>query len=232
MRTLADYQITEKWPPTRPRDLQLYSLGTPNGVKIPIALEEIGLAYEAHTVSFETRDQHSPAFLSLNPNNKIPAIIDPDGPGGAPLALWESGAILLYLADKTGRLTPADAAKRWETVQWVFFQVGAVGPMFGQVGYFNIFAGAEIEDKRPLERYVGEARRLLGVLDARLDDRAWMMGDEYTIADIAIFPWIANLIGYYKARDLVEFDQYANVARTLAAFLNRPAVQRGMAVYP
>lgn len=224
------HPVTQKWPARHPDRLQLYSLPTPNGVKVSILLEELGLPYEAHKVSFETNDQFSPAFLALNPNNKIPAIIDPDGPGGAPLALFESGAILLYLAEKTGRFLPQDAARRYETIQWLMFQMGGIGPMFGQVGFFHKFAGKDFEDKRPRDRYIAEARRLLGVLNQRLDGRQWIMGDDYTIADIAIFPWVRNLIGYYGAGELVGFDDFADVARALDAFAARPAVVRGLAI--
>ncbi len=230
MTDLSAYAITRKWPATQPDRLQLYSLPTPNGVKVSIALEETGLPYEPHLVRFDTNDQLSPEFLSLNPNNKIPAIIDPDGPGGKPLALFESGAILVYLAGKTGKLMPADDAARYETLQWVMFQMGGIGPMFGQVGFFHKFAGKAYEDKRPLERYVGESRRLLQVLDRHLEGKAWIMGDEYTIADIAAFPWINNLVGFYEAGDLVGFGDFANVKRVLAAFLARPAVQRGLKI--
>lgn len=230
MTKLADFPIHSKWPARHPERLQLYSLPTPNGVKVPIMLEEIGLPYEAHLVNFETNDQTSPAFLSLNPNNKIPAIIDPDGPGGAPLPLFESGAILLYLAEKSGKCLPTDAARRYETIQWVMFQVGGIGPMFGQLGFFSKFAGKEYEDKRPRDRYRDESKRLLRVLDQRLEGRQWMMGDEYTIADIAIFPWVNNLITFYGASELVEFPQFTNVARVLASFMARPAVQKGIVV--
>ena len=228
MTRLSDFAITKKWPAAHPDRLQLYSLPTPNGVKVSIALEETGLAYEPHLVNFGTNDQLSPEFLSLNPNNKIPAIIDPDGPGGQPLALFESGAILVYLAAKTGQLMPADDAGRYETLQWVMFQMGGIGPMFGQLGFFNKFAGKDYEDKRPRDRYVGESRRLLAVLDKHLADRQWIMGDDYTIADIASFPWIRNLVGFYEAGDLVGFDDFAHVKRVLAAFLARPAVERGL----
>jgi len=227
---LEDFPITRRWPAAHPDRLQLYSLATPNGVKVGIALEELGLPYEPHLVDFATDDQHSPEFLSLNPNNKIPAIIDPQGPGGRPLPLFESGAILLYLAEKCGALVPADPARRWECVQWVMWQMGGVGPMFGQVGFFHKFAGREYEDKRPLDRYVAESRRLLDVLERHLAGRAWMLGDEFSIADIAIFPWVNNLVGFYGAGELVHFDEYANVRRVLAAFLARPAVARGMKV--
>ena len=230
MTDLSAYAITRKWPATQPDRLQLYSLPTPNGVKVSIALEETGLPYEPHLVRFDANDQMSPEFRSLNPNNKIPAIIDPDGPGGKPLALFESGAILVYLAGKTGKLMPADDAARYETLQWVMFQMGGIGPMFGQVGFFHKFAGKTYEDKRPLERYVGESRRLLQVLDRHLEGKAWIMGDEYTIADIASFPWINNLVGFYEAGDLVGFVDFANVRRVLAAFLARPAVQRGLKI--
>jgi GSH-dependent disulfide-bond oxidoreductase len=230
MSDLSAFPITRKWPATQPERLQLYSLPTPNGVKVSIMLEETGLAYEPHTVSFERNEQLSAEFLSLNPNNKIPAILDPNGPGGQPLALFESGAILLYLADKTGQLIPEDAAARYETLQWLMWQMGGVGPMFGQVGFFNRFAGKEFEDKRPLQRYVDEATRLLGVLDRRLDGRAWIMGEAYSIADIATFPWVRNLIGYYEAGDLVQIDRLSHVNRALDAFLSRPAVIRGLAI--
>ncbi|WP_369973918.1 glutathione binding-like protein, partial [Pelomonas sp. KK5] len=220
--------IATKWPAAHPDRLQLYSLPTPNGVKVSIMLEEIGLAYEPHLVNFQTNDQLSPAFLSLNPNNKIPAILDPQGPDGKPLALFESGAILIYLAEKTGQLLPSDAARRYETIQWVMFQMGGIGPMFGQVGFFHKFAGKDFEDKRPRDRYVDEAKRLLGVLEQHLEGRAWIMGEDYTIADIATFPWIRNLIGFYGAGELVGFDKFPNVARVLAAFVERPAVIRGL----
>ncbi|KVK82603.1 glutathione binding-like protein [Burkholderia sp. MSMB1498] len=228
MSDLSEFPITKKWPAQHPERIQLYSLPTPNGVKVSILLEETGLPYEAHVVRFDTNDQMSPEFLSLNPNNKIPAIIDPHGPGGKPLALFESGAILLYLADKTARFIPADPARRYETIQWLMFQMGGIGPMFGQVGFFHKFAGREYEDKRPRDRYVGEAKRLLAVLEGRLADRQWIMGDAYTIADIATFPWVRNLIGFYEARELVEFERFPNVARVLDAFLARPTVARGL----
>jgi GST-like protein len=230
MTPLKDFPITQKWPAQHPGQIQLYSLPTPNGVKVSIMLEEAGLAYEPHLVSFETNDQMSPAFLSLNPNNKIPAIIDPNGPGGQPLALFESGAILLYLAEKTGQFIPQDAAGRYETIQWVMFQMGGIGPMFGQLGFFHKFAGKEYEDKRPRDRYVAESKRLLGVLNQRLEGRAWVMGEQYTIADIAIFPWVRNLVGFYEAGELVEFASFPNVKRVLEAFVARPAVVKGLLI--
>ncbi len=225
---MSDHPITEKWPATQPERLQLYSLPTPNGVKVSIMLEEIGLPYEPHLVDFQHDDQLSPAFLSLNPNNKIPAIIDPNGPGGKPLALFESGAILIYLAEKTGQLLPKDAAARYETIQWLMWQMGGVGPMFGQLGFFHKFAGKDYEDKRPRDRYVAEAKRLLGVLDQRLSGRQWLMGDTYTIADIAVFPWVRTLIDFYQAGELVQIENFPQVTRTLAAFVARPAVIRGL----
>ncbi|KJV33582.1 glutathione S-transferase [Aquitalea magnusonii] len=228
MTDLSSFAITGKWPAQHPDRLQLYSLPTPNGVKVSIMLEECGLPYEAHLVSFETNDQFSPAFLSLNPNNKIPAILDPNGPDGKPLALFESGAILLYLAEKTGKFLPADAALRYETIQWLMFQMGGVGPMFGQLGFFHKFAGKDIEDKRPRDRYVAESRRLLGVLDARLKGRRWIMGDEYTIADMAILPWVRNLVQFYGAGELVGYADFVEVQRVLEAFVARPAVQAGL----
>jgi len=230
MTKLTDFPIAAKWPAQHPERLQLYSLPTPNGVKVSIMLEETGLPYEPHLVSFDSNDQMSPAFLSLNPNNKIPAIIDPNGPDGQPLPLFESGAILLYLAEKTGQLMPKDAAGRYETIQWLMFQMGGIGPMFGQVGFFHKFAGKEYEDKRPRDRYIGESKRLLNVLEQRLQGRKWIMGDEYTIADIATFPWVRNLIGFYEAGELVEINTFRNVQRVLEAFLARPAVARGLTI--
>ncbi|MNF44619.1 Disulfide-bond oxidoreductase YghU [compost metagenome] len=230
MTDLSAYPITRKWPALHPERLQLYSLPTPNGVKVSIMLEETGLAYEPHLVSFERNEQLSPEFLSLNPNNKIPAILDPNGPDGKPLALFESGAILLYLAEKSGQLIPENAAGRYETIQWLMWQMGGVGPMFGQVGFFHKFAGKDYEDKRPRERYVEEAKRLLGVLDRRLDGRQWIMGDAYSIADIATFPWVRNLIGFYEAGELVQIERFTHVTRALDAFLSRPAVIRGLAI--
>ena len=224
------HPIAAKWPAQHPERLQLYSLPTPNGVKVSILLEEMGLPYEPHLVSFETNDQLSPAFLALNPNNKIPAILDPNGPDGKPLALFESGAILVYLASKTGQFMPQDAAGRFETLQWVMFQMGGIGPMFGQLGFFHKFAGKDYEDKRPRDRYVAESRRLLAVLEQRLVGRDWIMGKEYTIADIATWPWVRNLVGFYGAGELVGFADFPNVARVLAAFVARPAVVRGLAI--
>ena len=230
MNSLASFPINSKWPAQCPERLQLYSLPTPNGVKVSIMLEELGLPYEAHKVSFETQDQLSPEFMSLNPNNKIPAIIDPDGPGGQPLALFESGAILIYLADKSGQLLAQEGALRYETIQWLMFQMGGIGPMFGQLGFFNKFAGKDYEDKRPRDRYVEESRRLLNVLDKRLQGRDWIMGERYTIADIATFPWVRNLIGFYEAGDLVGISNFPNVTRVLERFLARPAVVRGLTI--
>ncbi len=231
MADLSRFPITRRWPAQHPERIQLYSLATtPNGVKTSIMLEETGLAYEPHLVDITQNESHTPEFLSLNPNGKIPAMIDPDGPSGQPLGLFESGAILLYLADKTGRFIPTDPARRWETIQWVFFQMASIGPMFGQVGFFNKFAGKDIEDPRPLQRYVDESRRLLGVLDARLDGRTWLMGDDYTIADIATLGWVHNLITFYEARELVGFDDFAHVDAWLQRGLARPAVQRGLEI--
>jgi GST-like protein len=231
-KDLSQFPITRKWPARHPERLQLYSLPTPNGVKAAIMLEEIGLPYEVHRVAFDKNDQLSPEYLSLNPNNKIPAIIDPDGPGGRPLPLWESGAILLYLAEKTGKLLPADPALRYQTIQWLMFQMGGVGPMFGQLGFFHKFAGKDYEDKRPRDRYAAESKRLLGVLDKHLEGRSWIMGEEYTIADIATFPWVNNLIGFYGAGELVGFEAFKNVARVLKTFVERPAVARGLQIPP
>ncbi|MFM0479081.1 glutathione binding-like protein [Paraburkholderia strydomiana] len=228
MTDLSAFPITKKWPAEHPDRLQLYSLPTPNGVKVSIMLEETSLPYEPHLVRFDTNDQMTPEFLSVNPNNKIPAIIDPNGPDGKPLPLFESGAILIYLADKTGQLIPKDAAGRYEAIQWVMFQMGGIGPMFGQLGFFHKFAGKEYEDKRPRDRYVAESKRLLGVLEQRLEGREWILGDQYSIADIATFPWVRNLIGFYEAGELVGIEDFPNVRRVLAAFVARPAVVRGL----
>ena len=230
MTDLSSFPITKKWPAVYPEQIQLYSLPTPNGVKVSIMLEETGLPYEVHLVSFDTQDQLTPEFISLSSNNKIPAILDPDGPGGQPLALFESGAILIYLAEKSGQLLPQDAAGRYQAIQWVMFQMGGIGPMFGQLGFFHKFAGKDYEDKRPLARYVAEVKRLLGVLDARLVGRSWIMGDDYSIADIATFPLVRNLIGFYNAGELVAINDYPQVLRVLDAFVARPAVARGLEI--
>ena len=230
MNDLSAFPITRKWPARHPDRIQLYSLPTPNGVKASIMLVETGLPYEPHQVRFDSNDQMSPEFLSLNPNNKIPAIIDPEGPGGQPLALFESGAILVYLADKSGRFMPKDPAARYHTLQWLMWQMGGLGPMFGQLGFFHKFAGTDYEDKRPRDRYVAESKRLLGVLDRHLTGRDWIMGADYTIADIAVFPWVRNLVGFYEAGALVGFDDFAEVKRVLAAFVARPAVVRGLVI--
>ncbi|ANF55536.1 glutathione S-transferase [Brevundimonas naejangsanensis] len=230
MADLSAFPVTRQFPPQHPDRLQLYSLPTPNGVKVSILLEELGLPYEAHLVDIGKDETWTPEFLSLNPNGKIPAIIDPDGPGGKPLPLFESGAILVYLAEKTGRFLPADPAARYETLQWVFFQMAAIGPMFGQLGFFHRFAGREYEDKRPRDRYVAESKRLLGVLEGRLEGRDWIMGADYTIADIAILGWVRNLIGFYEAGDLVGFSDFPRVGAWLKRGLARPAVQRGLEI--
>jgi GSH-dependent disulfide-bond oxidoreductase len=230
MTKLSQFPITHKWPAQSADRIQLYSLPTPNGVKVSIMLEETGLPYEPHLVRFDANEQKSPEFVSLNPNGKIPAILDPHGPDGKPLALFESGAILIYLADKAGQLLASDSAPRYQTIQWLMFQMGGIGPMFGQVGFFNKFAGKDYEDKRPLQRYVDESRRLLQVLDLHLAERTWIMGDAYSIADIATFPWVRNLIGFYGAGELVGIDSFANVKRVLSTFLARPAVERGLKI--
>jgi GST-like protein len=220
-----DHPITGRWPAAHPDRLQLYSFPTPNGIKVSAMLEETGLPYEPHKVSV-FGDTQTPEFLALNPNNKIPAIIDPNGPGGAPLALFESGAILIYLADKTGKFLPEGAA-RYETIQWLMFQMGGIGPMFGQLGFFHKFAGREIEDPRPRQRYVDEAKRLLAVLDGRLKGRDWIMGADYTIADMATWPWVRGL-DFYEAHEVVEFDRFTNVQAWLARALERPASQAAL----
>ncbi|BDC45091.1 glutathione S-transferase N-terminal domain-containing protein [Paraburkholderia terrae] len=228
MNDLSAFPITRKWPAQYPERIQLYSLPTPNGVKVSVMLEETGLPYEPHLVRFDTNDQMSPEFLSLNPNNKIPAILDPAGPDGKPLALFESGAILIYLSDKAGQFIPDDPAGRYETIQWLMFQMGGIGPMFGQIGFFNKFAGKDYEDKRPRDRYVAESRRLLNVLNGRLAERSWIMGDAYTIADMATFPWVRNLVGFYEAAELVGITDFPHVTRAFHAFLARPAVLKAI----
>ena len=233
MADLSAFPITTRWPAEHPELLQLYSLNTPNGVKASIMLEEIGLPYEPHLIDITKNETWGPDYLSLNPNGKIPAIIDPDGPGGKPLALFESGAILVYLAEKTGKLIPSDPALRYETLQWVMFQMAAIGPMFGQVGFFNKFAGKAYEDKRPLERYVAEAARLLRVLETRLEGRDWIVGEnggDYSIADVATLGWVRNLVGFYEAGPLVKYDELKNVPAWLERGLARPAVQRGLEI--
>lgn len=230
MADLSPFPVARRWPARHPDRLQLYSLPTPNGVKASIVLEETGLAYEVHRIDFGADAQKTPEFLALNPNGKIPAILDPDGPGGRPFALFESGAILVYVAEKTGLLLPQDAAGRYEALQWVMFQMGGVGPMFGQLGFFHKFAGKDYEDKRPRDRYVAESKRLLGVLETRLTGREWLLDSGYSIADIATFPWVRNLVGFYGAGELVGFESFPNVQRVLAAFVARPAVQRGLAI--
>jgi len=230
MSDLSKFPITQRWPAQHPDRLQLYSVPTPNGVKVSIALEEIGLPYEVHAINIGQNETWTPEYLSLNPNGKIPAIIDPHGPGGAPLALWESGAILVYLAEKTGKLLPADAARRYETLQWVFFQMASVGPMFGQVGFFYKFAGKDYEDKRPLHRYRDESKRLLGVLETRLTGREWIMDDDYTIADIALAGWVRGFVDFYGAGDLVGYGDLKHVPAWLERMLARPAVQRGLQI--
>lgn len=228
MTDLSAFDITRPYPAKSPELLQLYSLNTPNGVKASIMLEEIGLPYEPHLVDIMKNETWTPDYLSLNPNGKIPAILDPNGPGGKPLALWESGAILIYLADKTGQLLSSDPATRYETIQWVMWQMGAVGPMFGQLGFFHKFAGKDFEDKRPRDRYVAESRRLLGVLDGRLQDRDWIMGEEFSIADIALLGWVRNLVGFYEAGEIVGYADFRAVDAWLQRGLARPAVQRGL----
>ena len=230
MADLSAFPITRQYPAAHPDRLQLYSLPTPNGVKASIMLEEIGLPYEVHLVDIMKNETWTPDYLSLNPNGKIPAILDPDGPGGAPMGLWESGAILVYLADKTGQLIPTDPAARYETLQWVFWQMGAVGPMFGQLGFFHKFAGKDYEDKRPRDRYLTESKRLLGVLEERLKDRAFLMGDAFTIADVALIGWVNNLVTFYEAGDLVEYGSLSAVPAWVERCLARPAVARGLKI--
>ncbi|HKU13313.1 MAG TPA: glutathione S-transferase N-terminal domain-containing protein [Steroidobacteraceae bacterium] len=228
MKFPDDFPITRKWPARHPDRIQLYAINSPNGIKASVMLEETGLPYEPHLVRFDRQEQHSPEFRSLNPYAKIPAMIDPQGPGGAPLALFESAAILIYLADKSGKFLAREGAARYETLQWLMFQAAGISPIFGQVGFFHRFAGKEYEDKRPRDRYVAESRRLLDVLEARLATRTWIMGEDFTVADIGTFPMIRNLVYFYRAGDLVGIEELPNVQRALAAFIARPAVARAV----
>lgn len=230
MPDLSAFPIDKKWPAKDPSVLQLYSFPTPNGVKVSIALEEMGIPYEAHTVTLSDADVKSTEFLSLNPNNKIPAIIDPNGPDGAPLGLFESGAILLYLGEKSGKLMGNSAADKARVTQWLMFQMGGLGPMFGQLGFFSKFAGSEWEDKRPQQRYIDEAKRLLAVLEGELADKDWIAGD-YSIADIAIAPWLRAL-DYYGTKDLVGWGDNPKLVAYLERFVARPAVQKGLVIPP
>ena len=234
MSRLSDFPITQKWPPKDPEVIQLYSLPTPNGVKVSIALEELELPYEAHRVDFGTDDQMSPEFLSLNPNNKIPAIIDPHGPDDLPVGLFESGAILLYLAEKAGKLIPNDPIGRYEAIQWVMFQMGGVGPMFGQFGHFYKYAADKVANNPyPVERYKKEVRRLLGVLEGRLRDRKFIMGEDYSaysIADIAIFPWVRGLSVGYDAADVLGLADFKSVSAWVERCSDRPASVKGFTV--
>lgn len=220
---------TQKWPVDHPDRLQLYTMATPNGQKVSIALEETGLPYEWHLVNIRDGDQHHPDYLKLSPNGKIPTIIDPDGPDGSPLIMMESGAILLYLADKSGMLIPADERGRRQVHQWLFFQMAHIGPMFGQFGHFFKFAADQTSDDYGVTRYTNEAKRLLGVLDHRLAESEWLAGPAYSIADIATGPWV-NGLGFYGGLDVLEFDQYRHVKRWQDAFNARPAVQRGRVI--
>jgi GST-like protein len=229
MADLSAFPITSRWPTAHPDRIQLYGLPTPNGVKVSIMLEETGLPYEPHLVDIMQNESWTPEYLALNPNGKIPAIIDPDGPGGKPLGLFESGAILIYLAEKTGKFLSSDPAARYRTIQWLMWQMGGLGPMFGQLGFFHKFAGRDYEDKRPRDRYAAESKRLLGVLETRLQGRDWIM-DEYSIADIATLGWVRNLITFYEAREIVDYDSLTNVPAWLERGLARPAVQKGITI--
>ncbi len=230
MFDLATHPISARWPAEHPDRIQLYSFPTPNGVKVSIMLEETGLAYEPHLVTLKDADVKSPEFLSLNPNNKIPAIIDPNGPDGAALALFESGAILLYLAEKSGQFHGETAAEKHQITQWLMFQMGGLGPMFGQVGFFYKFAGKDIEDPRPRARYLNEAKRLLNVVETQLEGKDWIAGS-YSIADMAIAPWLRAL-DFYGTRDALGWDDHPNAVAYLARFLERPKVQGALNVPP
>ena len=226
MTKLSDFEITKKWPAQNPDHIQLYSLPTPNGIKASAMLEETGLPYEPHLVDFGSDDQLSPEFISLNPNNKIPAIIDPNGPNGEAFGLWESGAILIYLAEKSGVMLSRDPVKRHETIQWLMFQMGGAGPMFGQFGFFHKFAGKDIEDKRPFERYQNESKRLLNVINSHLENSEYLVGDEYTIADLALWPWVRTLNGFYEATEELEMQKYTAIDRWFEKCFSRPASEK------
>ena len=232
MTDLSEFSITKRWPAQHPDRIQLYSFPTPNGIKVSAALEEMELPYEAHRISIMDNDQMEPEFIDLSPNNKIPAILDPNGPGGKPIGVFESGAILLYLAEKTGKLISADPHEKWETIQWIMFQMGGAGPMFGQLGFFHKFAGAEYEDKRPRDRYVNESRRLFGVMEKRLEGRDYFVGDAYSIADLALWPWVRTIDGFYEAGELVGTDAFPKVREWVARCEARPASQVGINVPP
>jgi len=232
MSDLSSFEITERWPAKNPNAIQLYTLATPNGIKASAMLEETGLVYEVHKVNFADDDQHTPEFESLNPNGKIPAIIDPDGPGGEPIGLFESGAILQYLAEKTGKLLSTDPVTRIKTLQWLYFQMGGIGPMFGQFGHFYKHAGDDCDHPYPITRYKNEVQRLLDVLDDHFEENQWLAGDEFSIADVATWPWVRTLDIGYKAAELLELDEYKNVNDWLARCMERPASQKAINIPP
>ena len=203
--------------------IDVYSWATPNGHKVHIMLEETGLEYRVHPIDIGAGDQFKPEFLAISPNNKIPAIVDSDGPGGHPLSLFESGAILIYLAEKTGQFLPTEPAARYATLQWLMFQMGGLGPMLGQTHHFRLYAPQQIE--YAVNRYTNEAKRLYGVMDKQLGKSAYLAGDEYTIADIAAFPWTRSW-----QNQGVELSDYPNAKRWHEAIAARPAVQRGVEV--
>ena len=230
MTDLSSFPVTQKWTPENPNVIQLFSFPTPNGVKVSIALEELGLPYEAHLVTLSDADVKSPEFLSLNPNNKIPAIIDPNGPDGTPVGLWESGAILIYLAEKAGKLMGSTATEKAKIIQWLKFQMGGLGPMFGQLGYFYKFAGSQIEDTHARDRYIGEAKRLLAVVEKELEGKDWIAG-AFSIADIALAPWL-NALDFYGAKEVTGFNDLKNVPAYVERFYARPAVEKAKNIPP
>lgn len=203
--------------------IELYTWGTPNGRKVSIMLEEVGLPYNTHTVNISKDEQFAPDFLKVSPNNKIPAIVDPDGPGGKPISLFESGAILFYLAEKTGKLLPADPAARYETMVWLMFQMAGVGPMFGQAHHFRRFAKEQVP--YAIDRYTNETHRIYGVMDKRLGEVPYLAGQEYTIADVATYPWVSRWEWHG-----IDWANYPNLKRWFDDVGARPAVQKGMAV--
>jgi glutathione S-transferase len=212
--------------------IQLYSLATPNGMKVGIALEEMGYEYDAHTINIMKNEQFTPEFIAINPNSKIPALVDPNGPDEKPINIMESGAILMYLAEKKrdGKFLSNDPRLKWETIQWLFFQMGGIGPMFGQFGHFFKWAKDKCLDPYPVERYATEVKRLLGVLDKRLEGRDFIIDGGYSIADMAIFPWIHSAKEMYNNTDKLQLASFTNVMAYIERCKARPATAKGMTV--
>lgn len=219
-----------RWPASDPDVIQLYSLATPNGQKVSIALEEMGLSYEAHLIDITKDDQFHPDYLRLSPNSKIPTLLDPHGPEDESVILMESVAILIYLADKTGMLLPQNYLARMEHLQWLFFQAAHIGPMFGQFGHFHVYAKDKTSDSYGSERYTKETRRLLKVLDERLAGRKHLMGENYSIVDIATLPWVDCLSEFYKAGEHLQLSEFSHVLRWQEHIHTRTAYQEGRRV--